>query len=307
MIVSASYRTDIPAFYGRWFLNRLAAGQCRVANPYGGAPYTVALTGPSVDGYLFWTRNVGPFADALAAVHGLGIPFVVHMTVTGYPRALETAVAHPDRAVDQMRAVAARYGPRTVVWRYDPLLITDLTPPAWHRHTFARLAESLRGTVDEVCVSFANIYQKTRRNLDQATATHGFWWRDPPDDEKRALLADLVPVATEAGMAVSVCTQPDLMVPGAVAARCVDSQRLSDVAGRPLAARTKGNRPGCLCAESRDIGAYDTCPHGCVYCYAVQHRDRARRAFKAHDASAESLVTTGRPAPAHAQTALSLS
>ena len=98
-----------------------------------------------------------------------------------------------------------------------------------------------------------------------------------------------------------------MSVPGAVAARCVDSQRLSDVAGRPLAARTKGNRPGCLCAESRDIGAYDTCPHGCVYCYAVQHRDRARRAFKAHDASAQSLVTTGRPAPADAQAALSLS
>ena len=82
---------------------------------------------------------------------------------------------------------------------------------------------------------------------------------------------------------------PKLGASGTAPSRCIDAERLSDVAGRPIRARQKGNRPGCLCAESRDIGAYDTCPHGCVYCYAVQHRDRARHAFKTHDPDAEML------------------
>ncbi|HXO03040.1 MAG TPA: DUF1848 family protein, partial [Stellaceae bacterium] len=84
-------------------------------------------------------------------------------------------------------------------------------------------------------------------------------------------------------------TQPDLIVPGIGEARCIDARRLSDVAEAPIAARESGNRPGCRCALSRDIGAYDTCPHGCVYCYAVADRDRALARYKAHDPDAETL------------------
>lgn len=290
MIVSASYRTDIPAFYGRWFRARFAAGWCRVANPYGGRPYEVALRGPGVDGYVFWTRNTAPFAEALAEVRSAGLPFVVQFTVTAYPRPLETAVMDAERAVAQMRQLAARYGPRAVVWRYDPILLTDLTPPGFHRETLARLAGALRGITDEVVVSFANIYRKTRRNLDIAAHRHGFAWRDPELEERRDILAGLAPIAGENGMALTLCTQPTLDPPGTAPAACVDAGRLSDMAGRPIAARTKGNRPGCFCAESRDIGAYDTCPHGCVYCYAVRSRDAARRAHKAHDPAAPMLA-----------------
>ena len=96
------------------------------------------------------------------------------------------------------------------------------------------------------------------------------------------------------GMALTLCTQPGMIVEGTAASRCIDAERLSDVAGHPIRSRTKGNRPGCLCAESRDIGAYDTCPHGCVYCYAVRHGDVARRAYKGHDPAAAALG----PAPA---------
>ena len=86
-------------------------------------------------------------------------------------------------------------------------------------------------------------------------------------------------------MQLTICAQPDLLVPGAEPARCVDATRLSDVAGRAVAAKTKGNRPGCFCAESRDIGEYDTCPHGCVYCYAVRAPDLAKRRHRAHDSN----------------------
>ncbi|WP_431861679.1 DUF1848 domain-containing protein [Azospirillum sp.] len=295
MIVSASYRTDIPAFYGRWFLNRLEAGFARVANPYGGPPGQVDLTPAAVDGFVFWTRNLAPFGAALDAVDARGTPFVAQVTVTAYPRALERSVIAWEDAVAQLRAVRDRWGPRAAVWRYDPIVLTTLTPPAWHREAFARLAAALRGVTDEVTVSFLQPYRKTTRNLDAAARAAGFAWQTPEPEEKRALLAALTGIAAENGMALTLCTQPDLTdVPGVAAARCVDAVRLSDVAGAPVAARQKGNRPGCLCAESRDIGAYDTCPHGCAYCYAVSNRTAARARFQAHDPEGEFLFLGSR-------------
>jgi hypothetical protein len=298
MIVSASYRSDIPAFYGEWFVNRLAAGFCRVANPYGGAPYRVALAGQGLDGFVFWTRNAQPFRPVLERLAGGGVPFVLHYSLTGYPRSLEASVVGAETALEAMRDLARRFGSRALVWRYDPVLLTSLTPPAWHRATFARLAKALTAgpepACDEVVLSFAQIYAKTRGNLDRAAARHGFTWQDPPGDEKRALLAELAGIAADHGLSASVCSQPELLDPEAEGplrpARCIDAARLSDLAQRAVAARTKGNRPGCLCAESRDIGAYDSCPHGCVYCYAVRRPALAKRRYRAHDPESEFLI-----------------
>ena len=140
--------------------------------------------------------------------------------------------------------------------------------------------------------SFLQPYRKTTRNLDAAASLHGFGWRDPPLDEKRALLTDLSAIALNAGMAPTLCTQPHLLdVPGVSAARCIDMKRLSDIAGRHIAGRRKGNRPGCDCAESRDIGDYDTCLQGCAYCYAVNSRVVAQRRLKAHDPEGEFLIS----------------
>ncbi len=288
MIVSASYRTDIPALYGDWFLCRLAIGEARVANPYGGPPYIVSLRPGAVDGFVLWTRNIGPLAGRLESVAAIA-PFVVQFTVTGYPRALEAGVIETAAAVAQIRDLARIWGGRAGVWRYDPIVDTDITPADWHRENFAALAAALAGAVDEVAVSFAQIYAKTRRNLDAAARRHGFSWRDPGDDEKRALIGDLATIAAGHGLQLTVCTQPYYTVAGTAPARCIDAARLSDVAGRPIRASVKGNRPGCLCHESRDIGAYDSCPQGCVYCYAVSSRAAAKRCLAAHDPSGESL------------------
>ncbi len=290
MIISASYKTDIPAFYGRWFLNRLDAGHCRMVNPYGGQTYRVDLTRPAVDGFVFWTKNLGPFLDALDTVRDAGFPFIVQYSITGLPTALERSVPDWTLAVDHMKRLRDRWGPRAAVWRYDPVAVTAATPAAWHRATFARLAGALRGLTDEAVLSFLQPYRKTARNL----AVAGIAWRDPEVEEKRALLADLAGIAAAEGMALTLCTQPELVdgpgvAPGVVAARCVDAARLSDVAGRLLTMREKGNRAGCFCAESRDIGAYDTCPHGCVYCYAVADRKAAQRRLGMHDPLGEFL------------------
>ena len=304
MIVSASYRTDIPTFYGRWFARRLQAGFCRVSNPYGCAPSIVRLDRDPVDGFVFWTRNLGPFRPVLETVAARDTPFIVQYTITGYSQALEAAMTAPETAIGQLRNLARDFGPARAVWRYGPVIDTALTPLPWHEENFARLAGALASTVDEVVVSFTHIYKKTKANTDAAARRHGFSWRDPPEDEKRATIAGLARIARIAriaarhGMALSACAQPQLLahLPTGLpsdsvgAARCVDAARLSAIGARPIAAREKGNRPGCACAESRDIGAYDSCPHGCVYCYAVRHRGRVREAHKAHDPAGEFLL-----------------
>lgn len=288
MIVSASYRTDIPAHYGAWFRRRLAAGHARVRNPYGGREGTVSLRPEDVDGFVFWTRNARPFLPALDDVAARGIPFVVQFTLTAYPRALEAGTLAPDAAVETLRALARRFGPGAVVWRYDPIVISTLTDAAWHGANFARLARALAGASDECVVSFLDPYRKTRRNLDAAARAGGFAWRDPPAEEKRALVAALAPRAAAHGFRLTLCTEPSL-AGAAPAAACIDAVRLSAVAGRAIAAPIAGNRPGCLCARSRDIGAYESCAQGCAYCYAVSSRDAARRTLARHDPAADRL------------------
>ena len=284
MIVSASYRTDIPAFYAEWFRRRFTLGHCMVANPYGGPPGRVALR-DGVDGYIFWTRNITPFLDALELVAAEGLPFVVHYTLTGYPRPLERRVVEAGRAIGAIAGLAARFGLGGVVWRYDPILLSELTPVDWHIENFSRLADHLAGLVDEVVVSWLDLYRKTLRNLQ------GLAVIDPAAEQKTALLRRLAAIAEARAIRLTLCTEPELACrSGLTEARCIDAERLGRRAGRPIAARRKGNRPGCLCAESRDIGDYDSCPHGCVYCYAVASPAAARARFHGHDPNGDFLM-----------------
>ena len=298
MIISASYRTDIPAFYAEWFLRRLEAGEARVRNPYSGKPVAVDLRPRSVTGFVFWTRNFGPLLHRLEALKAFGRPFVVQFTVTGYPRSVEAAVIEPDKAVEQIRRLSSEVHPKCAVWRYDPILFTSELTSDFHRRNFERLAARLEGAVDEVVVSFAQIYRKSERNLNAAAGRAGFAWRDPADEEKLALLPDLCAMARARGMQLTVCTQPQFVGTGAEEARCIDVRRLSAIAGCALEAPLQGNRPGCACYQSRDIGEYDTCPHGCAYCYAVRHRALATRRYREHDPTADSLIPLAAAPPA---------
>ncbi len=289
MIISASYKTDIPAFHGRWFLNRLAAGGCRVINPWGGTPFAVSLRPDDVDGFVFWTRNARPFADGFDHVAAERFPFVVQFTITGYPRPLERSVPETKEAIAQFLWLSRTYGRDAMVWRYDPIVFSSLTTPAFHRENFSALARALNGAADEVVVSCMHDYRKTRRNLDAAAAGFGFTWSDPAAADKRALIGDLAAIAADHAMTLTVCSQAELLPDGIDGARCIDAARLSRVAGREIAARVKGNRPGCLCHHSRDIGAYDTCVQGCAYCYAVNSRSKAQATLDGLDTNSEFL------------------
>ena len=289
MIISASYRTDIPTFYGEWFINRLRAGYCKVVNPYNRRIWRVDLSPGAVDGFVFWTKNVGPFREQLREVHGRGYPFLVHHTINGYPRALEHRVVNADNSVDYVREVAQEVGPRVCVWRYDTIIDSSITPRDFHLKTFENLARQLEGATDEVVISFAQPYAKTRRNMERAAQELGFTWRDPSDAWKQSLALELQEMATSRGMRLTICSQPHLTGTEVAESRCVDAKRLADVSGTPICAKQRGSRKECGCFESRDIGDYDTCPHGCVYCYAVRNQELARTRFKKHDPASETL------------------
>jgi hypothetical protein len=296
MIISASYKTDIPTFYGEWFINRLRVGYCKMVNPYGGQIYTIDLSPQSVDGFVFWTKNIGPFLKHLPEIHQTGIPFIIQHSINGYPHELESRVVNSSSTVEYMKQIAEEYGPERLVWRYDPIIFSSLTDYAWHLRTFKTLAERLEGTTDEVVVSFAQLYKKTARNIEKAADKHGFVWEDHKSwefvrENGRKLLGELAEVAQMRGMNLKICSQKEFLIESVKEARCVDAERLERIAGSSLShnVKQKGNRKECGCFTSRDIGEYDTCPHGCVYCYAVRDRDLALSHYKAHDPSCEFL------------------
>jgi Domain of unknown function (DUF1848) len=299
MIISASYKTDIPAFYGKWFMNRLNEGHCMMVNPYGRQIYPIRLDRDYVDGFVFWTKNIGPFLKYLPEIRRMGYPFIVQHTINGYPRELESRVINYAQTVEHMHTLADEYGPDVAVWRYDPIVFTSQmreggqTELDWHRRNFETLAKALEGATNEVVISFAQIYRKTKRNMDAAAKESKFDWHDHEtimQEQGKAFALELFHIAITYGITLKVCSQAAFLTDGTVKeARCVDAERLARVSGGTIKAEKKGNRKECGCFESRDIGEYDTCPHGCVYCYAVQRRDLALQRFKEHNPESEFL------------------
>jgi hypothetical protein len=155
----------------------------------------------------------------------------------------------------------------------------------------------MEGLTDEVVISFAQIYRKTRRNMDWASREFGFTWTDPDDRQKRSLMRDLLRIARSHRMQLTLCSQPYLLEPGVQEAHCVDARRISSLLGREIQTRLKGARKECGCFESKDIGDYDTCPHGCVYCYAVLNRKLAQKRYREHDPESEFLFNDRSKAP----------
>lgn len=272
-------------------------------NPYGRQVYTIDLSPDAVDGFVFWTKNIGPFLKYLPEIRKRGYPFIVQHTINGYPRELEFRVINYAHTIEHMKKLSGEYGPDVAIWRYDPIIISSLTPVNWHRSNFETLAKSLEGTTNEAVVSFGQIYKKTRRNIEWASREFAFSWSAHEAmtwDAVRNLVTELSQIASARGMQLRVCSQQVLLIPGVIEeARCVDAERIERVSGRAIQGKTrqKGNRKECGCFASRDIGEYDTCPHGCVYCYAVQNRELALQRYRAHDPASEFLF-----APEHAQT-----
>jgi len=263
-IISASYRTDIPAHHGAWFAKRLGEGIALHSSSAKSPPRSVSLAPEDVLAFVFWTKDVEPFLPVLKRVHARGTPFVVQHTVTGYPIALEPGSPTYITAARNMDRIAGEYGACRVVWRYDPIILTADMDAAWHIRNFTAISSLLEGVSNECVVSFLHCYNHVRTSL----ALRSIVPKQPSLGQRTDLLRRIAAIAYDKGIKLSTCAQPDLEVEGVSRAHCVDPERLSRVAGKEIAAPKARLRAGCGCADSVDIGAYDTCPNGCAYCYA---------------------------------------
>jgi hypothetical protein len=286
-VISASRRTDIPAFYVEWFMNRLRAGFVRYPNPFGGQVYTVSLRPEDVHSIVFWSKQYGPLLPHLDELAGRGYRFYCHYTITGAPRALEPHVPDWQQAVHVFRELAERTSPRRVLWRFDPILFTDERGPEFYIGRFRDIATTLAGATHRCYFSFATFYGKVKRQLQRK----GIPFRDPPLEEKQALVEAMAGVAGECGITLHACCQDDLVSERVRKAHCVDGDLLAELfPDRPRVSQPRPTRQGCGCVASRDIGVYDTCPYGCLYCYANQGRKVALTRFQAHDPDGEMLM-----------------
>jgi len=283
MIVSASYRTDIPALYGAWFQQRLAEGFCVVGNPYrpNTPPRRVLLTRDTVEGWVFWTKNLAPFWSVLLELDQQHWPFYVQFTITGTGRDLEPGVPNWHRSVTICERFTRTFGRNRLVWRYDPIVVSQHFSPEWHAQHFETLVQMMAPYTHTVVFSIAHPYPKIHRRMAEAVPG----WNPMPQLDGQALLAHLTQLALQYGVQPQLCAQPEyLPLDGLAAARCVDLQRLETIAGTSLniSPARSANRSGCLCAPSIDIGAYDTCTQGCAYCYAVNSFERAHQRLRTH-------------------------
>ena len=273
-VISASRRTDIPAFYSEWLLYRLAEGFCDVLHPYNRKLIRVPLKAADVGAIVFWSKNYGPLLPKLEQIERTTKNLFFHFTITGN-RDLELRVPDFRIAVKDYLHLAKRYSPDRLVWRFDPLCITDKLSFEVHEKRFAACAELLRGHAFSCIFSFAHPYRKMMHNLRKYTS-HTLTEVLP--EQQKAYADRLAARAARYGIRLLACCNDHLLSDTVGKARCIDGGRLSLLFHAALDTRSAASRKECGCTRSIDIGAYDTCGHGCVYCYANTDQEKASTA-----------------------------
>lgn len=288
MILSVSRRTDIPAFYSDWLLGRLRQGLVLVRNPIN--PHQVGrilLTPQSISGLILWSKNPQPLLAHLPEIDALGYRYAFLFTLTAYGPEVESHLPPLDHRIETFRTLSRMIGSDGVIWRYDPIFFSKRYTPDFHRQAFAALASALEGCSPRCIVSFVEMYQKCRRNMAPLAPQQLPW------DERLALLESLAAIAKTHHFELQSCASREDLRSVIAPGQCIDPTWLARRLGYPIVAtKDKSQRSACSCAASIDIGAYHSCPHGCLYCYANHNFEVARRNFAAHDPDSPLLLGT---------------
>ena len=291
MIISASRRTDLPAYYSKWFFRRLQEGYVLVRNPVNPRQVSrVSLSPEVVDGFVFWTKNPAPMIPWLDKLPDC--PYYFQVTLTPYDEQIERYLPSKRKVIlPAMRQLARQIGPERVVWRYDPVFLTERYSVDFHKKAFAQIARLLRGNTVRCVISFLDWYPPMEKRLRPLAP------RPLGGDEMRELAASFGQAAAENGMRVFTCAETaDLSGFGVEHGCCIDRDLLERIGGRPLCAeKDRSQRAACGCVQSVDIGAYDTCPGGCLYCYADHGVGRTMRNLAGFDPSSPLLCSSLRP------------
>ena len=291
-IISVSRRTDIPAFYGDWFMGRLKQGFAGVVHPFGGQRYIVGLIPEDVICFVFWSKNFSPFIENLKAIEDTGYKFYFNYTVTALPGIFETNV-EKQAAIEALKQLSKTYSPKHINWRFDPIVISSISDRDFYIRAFEGLASEFAGHVERCYFSFVANYGKVIRNFAEFEKSHSLKVFDCSNDFKIELANELAAIAARFGIRMFSCCGDYLVGDRIKKGRCIDGRIIEELFFPDgFTYKTKPTRNECGCTESTDIGTYDTCPHGCIYCYANTNKGRAGNAFRNHDKNSAFLGHT---------------
>ena len=285
MILSVSRRTDIPAFYSDWFFNRIKDGFVYVRNPMNVHQVSrIKITPHVVDCIVFWTKN--PKKMLLRLDELKNYKYYFQFTINPYDSQLELKVPKKESIIDTFKKLSDKIGRKKVIWRYDPILLTDKIDLNYHIKYFEELSKRLSGYTDKCVISFIDNYTKTERNLK------GTFSRELLDDEVSDLSKKLVKIANAYNIEIMSCAEKyDLDSFGIKHGRCIDNDIIEDIVGYQLKTKKdKYQRSECGCIESIDIGEYNTCLHNCLYCYANFNKSEVLKKAKTHDPLSPLLI-----------------
>ena len=305
MIVSVSRRTDIPCRHSEWFMNRIRAGYVVVRNPMNhGQISRIPLSPETVDGIVFWSKDPAPLMPYLKELSDRGYRYYFQFTLTPYGKNLEPGLRDKKEIEDCFRELAREIGRERIIWRYDPVVVNEVLNPAYHKREFARLCRELQGCMRSITISFVDMYEK--RGIGNAAQRSGCpeagsdalrlreekLLRPVNKEEMEELAAFFSRTASSMGIPVNACCEEaDLSALGVGRAACIDKAVLEEILGGKLRLKPdKGQRKGCGCYESIDIGAYNTCRNGCIYCYANHSPRSLEENLRKADKQGELLV-----------------
>lgn len=291
VIINTGMRTDAVQYYSDWLLRRFAEGFVLVRNPRFPEKVTRYRLDPAVvDCVVFCSKDYAPI---LPRLHEITDRFNAYFfyTITAYGRDVEPGVPPLQESVETLRRLSAQVGKRRVVWRYDPVLLSRAYTTAVHERTFDYLAGQLAPYVDRCVFSFVEPYRKLDRNMPDLL---------PLMEEERDYMAELLGgIAARHGLPLQICACSNHGYEryGILPAGCMQLNRMGAANGVRFRPRKhRGMRPGCGCVDTRDIGAYNSCPNRCRYCYANADAEGAARAYRErHDPESPLLLGHVRP------------
>ncbi|VAX16272.1 hypothetical protein MNBD_NITROSPINAE02-330 [hydrothermal vent metagenome] len=264
-------------------MDKIAQGFCEVKNPFNQKVERVSLALDDVDGFVFWSRNYSPMIDNLKKLLDLGYRFYCQFTIIGYPGFIDPGSPASAKSAQVAHRLFKEFGPKTVVWRYDPIMLTSVTDASWHIRNFTETLDQMEGATDTCVISFIDKYKKLDRNLFPLLKEHNVEYCNPSFGELESLAAQMREMAKEKGIEVTSCCEPELDSNIIAPTSCVDIARLAHIVGTPHLPTGYAKAPtrtGCRCYQSKDIGAYDTCVLGCAYCYANSSSGRSSQNLK---------------------------
>lgn len=288
MIINTGMRTDIPAFYSKWLLNRIKDGYVYVRNPYFRNQVTkYSLDSKVVDCLAFCTKNPHPLISHLSELDKYNQFWFV--TITPYGKEIEPNVPDKKQVIEDFKKLSNHLGKRAVALRYDPIIITDKYNIEFHIKCFKKLLSELNGYTEDCTISFLDMYEKVKKNAPKL--------RKVTKEEQIKIAEEFAKIGKKYNITIHACCEKDYLKNyGLDITGCMSQEIVEKAIQTKLdAPKNRSKRIQCNCLMGNDIGDYNTCMHLCKYCYANMDAKQVKENFRKHDPNSPFLIGNKEP------------